>query len=323
MGGTVRGRQALIGRSSYGSAGIAETEREHVETTVRQRPAALRLADLLALTKPRQTVLLLVTGICSYTLSRGMPLDPHESLAMVAGLLLSISGTTALNMLVDRDIDSMMTRTAKRPLPRGSISPWAALIFGTVLAGAGLAISFALDSSFGLVVATGLLIDLLIYTVWLKRRTPLSIAFGGVAGGMPILAGRVLAVGRVDGIGILLASSVLLWIPSHILTLAIRYADDYQVAEVPVWPNVYGPQPTRVLIAAANLLNTLVLVSAGLLLEINVLALGCLVGMSAGMLVLSVRQLMTPTERSNWFLFKVASLYMLASSLLLTVGALP
>jgi protoheme IX farnesyltransferase len=225
-------------------------------------------------------------------------------------------------MLLDHDIDSKMTRTANRPLPRGSIRPVEAFLFGGLLSAAGLFLSFALDLAFGLVVASGFVIDLLVYTTWLKRRTPLSIIFGGVSGGMPVLAGRVLGLGRVDAVGILLAGSVLLWIPSHILTLATRYAADYERAGVPVWPNVYGSRATRLLIAGANLVNTLVLTGAGLLLRIQRLALLALLAMSIGMFMLSAWQLLAPSERRNWLLFKAASLYMLASSLLVTLGTI-
>ena len=279
-----------------------------MDTLVRQRIAALPLADLWALTKPRQTLLLLVTGICAYTLSRGLPFSPLEGLWMSVGLFCSIGGCTALNMLMDRDIDAKMARTADRPLPRGSVRPNQALVLGGLLSAVGLGVSLA--------------IDLLVYTTWLKRRTPLSILFGGISGGMPILAGRVLAVGRVDLVGLILAGSVLLWIPSHILTLAIRHAADYEEAGIPAWPNAYGPKATRLFIAAANLLNTLLLTGAGLLLDIERWALVSLFAVSLGLFALSAWQIAAPSSRRNWVLFKAASLYMLASSLLLTLGAI-
>ncbi len=241
---------------------------------------------------------------------------------MTAGLLLSISGCTVLNMLLDRDIDARMERTSARPLPAGRIRPLEAGIFGGLLSLAGLALSFTLDLGFGIVVVLGFGFDLLVYTVWLKRCTPLSILFGGISGGMPVLAGRVLALGHIDLVGVLLAGSILLWIPSHILTLAIRYADDYRRAGVPVWPNVHGARATRLVIAAANLLNALVLVACALMLRVHPVTLMLLLGMSLGMLTLASLQLAAPTERRNWLLFKFASLYMLASSLLLTVGSL-
>jgi len=278
--------------------------------------------DFWALIKFLQTALLVITGLSAYVLTRGLPFDPLEAVWMAAGLLLSVSGCTVLNMILDRDIDARMDRTADRPLPAGRISPGAAALFGGLLSGAGLALAFGLDVRFGVVIALGFAFDLLVYTAWLKRRTPISIVLGGVAGGMPVLAGRVLALGRVDLVGLLLAGSVLLWIPSHILTLAIRYADDYRRAGVPVWPNVYGPRSTRMFVAGANLLNTLVLAACTFLLRVHPATQVVLLGMSLGMFGFSVRQLIAPTERRNWLLFKLASIYMLASSLLLTVGSL-
>jgi protoheme IX farnesyltransferase len=125
-----------------------------------------------------QSALLLTTGFCAYTLTRGLPLDHLEAVWMAGGLLLSISGCTALNMHLDRDIDARMTRTADRPLPAGRIRPLEAAIFGVVLSVAGLALSFGLAPWFGAVVSLDFVFDLLVYTAWLKRRTPLSIVFG-------------------------------------------------------------------------------------------------------------------------------------------------
>jgi heme O synthase-like polyprenyltransferase len=103
--------------------------------------------------------------------------------------------------------------------------------------------------------------------------------------------------------------------------LALRYAEDYRRAGVPVWPNVYGPRATRLFIAGANLLNTLVLAACAFLLSMHPVAQAALVAISLGLFGLSALQLVAPTERRNWLLFKMASLYMLTSSLLLTVGS--
>jgi protoheme IX farnesyltransferase len=288
---------------------------------IQRRATRARAGDFWALIKSRQTALLVTTGVCAYTLTRGLPFDPLEAVWMAAGLLLSISGCTVVNMLMDRDIDAQMERTADRPLPAGRVRPPEAGVFGGLLSAMGLGLSFGLAPRFGLIVALGFAFDLLVYTAWLKRRTPLSIVFGGVAGGMPVLAGRVAALGQVDLVGLLLCSSVLLWIPSHVLTLVLRHADEYRRAGVPAWPNVYGPRATRSFIAGANLLNTLVLAGCTFLLEVHPVAQVLLVGMSLGMSGFSMLQLAAPTERRNWLLFKLASLYMLASSLLLTVGS--
>lgn len=281
-----------------------------------------RLRAFFKLTKFRQTALLLVTGISSYTLTQGLPFDPREGFWMSTALFLAISGCTALNMVLDRDLDAMMERTTGRPLPAGQIEPAEATAFGGTLSLLGLALAFALDTEFGLVVAAGFFLDLLVYTAWLKRLTPLSIVVGGMAGGVPVLAGRVLALGHIDPVGLLLATSVILWIPSHILTLASRRIREYRRARIPTWPSAYGPRATRVFIAGGNVLNTLALTTAALKLRIRPAALVALLALSLGMCTLATIQLAAPSARRNWVIFKAASLYMLASSLLLTFGSL-
>jgi protoheme IX farnesyltransferase len=274
----------------------------------------------LALTKPLQTLLLLVTGVCAYALSRPGAILWGELVAAALALMGAVAGCTVLNMVLDRDIDARMGRTARRPLPTGHISVRSALMFGLALSVSGLVLAWVLSPLFGLIVSLGFGIDLGIYTIWLKRRTPLSILWGGIAGGMPALAGRALALGRVDLVGILLAAGVLLWIPAHILTLAIHYAREYRLAGVPVWPNVYGPAATRRVIALATLLDAAVLGTAGWLLGIHPVTLGVLVALGAGLTGLSIVVLIRPTERLNWVLFKFASLYMLGAFVCLTIG---
>jgi protoheme IX farnesyltransferase len=175
---------------------------------------------------------------------------------------------------------------------------------------------------FGLIVTIGFLIDLFIYTLWLKRLTPFSILWGGISGGMPAMAGRVLALGHVDSIGVLFALSIILWIPSHILTLIMYHAKDYEKARVPVWPNLYGLTATRRLIAAATLLNAVVFAASGLLLGIHRTALLSLVLLSVLITGVAVWCAVSPHERHDFMLFKAASCYMLLSFVLLTAGAL-
>lgn len=288
------------------------------------RPAGLQRARaFLALTKPLQTLLLLVTGVCAYALS--LPGQVRWAELVGGGLALSgaIAGCTALNMVLDRDIDARMGRTTRRPLPAGLLDLRAALLFGLALSAGGLTLAWTLSPLFGLVVSMGFVIDLVIYTLWLKRRTPLSILWGGISGGMPALAGRALAVGRLDLIGLLLAAGVLLWIPAHILTLSLHYAPQYQKAGVPVWPNVYGPTATRRLVAVATLADALVLLLAGWLLHIHPLAMGILVSLGTFLSCIAVAALLQPSERLNWILFKLASLYMLGAFVCLTVGTIP
>ncbi len=283
---------------------------------------AHRVTDYWALLKFRQTALLLVTGLAGYLSGQGRFARPTETLWMAAGLLFAIAGCTALNMVLDRDLDARMARTAGRPLPTGRLRLDQATVLGVILSLLGLSLSFTLNWRFGAVVAVGFAFDLLVYTALLKRRSALSIVFGGVAGGMPILAGRVLAIGRVDLVGLLLAASVLFWIPSHILTLSLHYEEDYRQAGIPTWPAVYGPRATRLFIAASGLLNALALGTSAVLLRLHPMPLAVLLAMSLALVGLAFLLIFYPDERRNWLLFKAASLYMLCSSVLLALGSL-
>ena len=281
-----------------------------------------RLADYHSLIKSRQTLLLYATGICAYILSLDGRVNGWMVLWFSLALLFSVSGCTALNMVIDRDIDAKMGRTQGRPLVKETLSLRGVILFGVALSVLGLGLAFWLSWRAGLVIATGFIFDLGVYSLWLKRRTALSIIFGGISGGLPALAGRTLALGQIDLVGILFALSILLWIPSHIVTLTIKYREDYRAAGVPIWPNVYGELPARRFVAIANLLNAGVLVTCGLLLEISLPALALLAASALAMVTLAVLSLAQPTERLTWVLFKAASIYMLLSFLLITFGVI-
>lgn len=283
-------------------------------------PFVEKMRLFLALTKPLQTALLLVTGVCAYALTLPGMLRWKELVWGGLALVGSIAGCTALNMVLDRDIDAQMGRTAGRPLPVGGLSVRVAILFGLVLAIPGLGLAWSLQPLFGFLVSLGLAIDLGVYTLWLKRRTPFSILWGGVSGGMPALAGRALALGRVDAVGVLLAAGVLLWIPAHILTLSTHYGAEYRRAGVPVWPNRFGISATRRVVAIATLGAAVVLALAGMLLDLHSAALVVLGLMGGGLSALALVALVRPSERINWLLFKAASIYMLGAFVCLTLG---
>lgn len=283
---------------------------------------ASTLANYVALTKPKQTALLLATAIGAYVLTASPELDWTRGAIGILALGLAVSGCTVLNMVLDRDIDAMMGRTATRPLPGGDIDVRTATLVGMVLSVAGVVIAAFFSLTFWVIVGSGLFFDLIVYTMWLKRRTPLSILFGGVSGGMPALAGRALALGHIDVVGILLAAGVVLWIPSHILTLALRYEADYAEADVPVWPRIYGADATRRVIAVATLLAAIVLMAAGVLERVAPPALVLLGVLGAAICGLAAYGLVRPSERTNWLLFKGASAYMLGAFVCLTFGAI-
>jgi protoheme IX farnesyltransferase len=269
------------------------------------------------LIKSLQTGLLLITGLAGYMSARCPVLNISTLLALTGSLLLSISGSTALNMWYDRDIDAKMPRTSNRPLSTGETKPQEALIFGLFLSVIGIGWALVLDPLYGVVVFAGLFFDVVVYTIWLKRRTAWSIVWGGISGGMPVLAGRVLGTGQIDWIGIALAMAVLFWIPTHILTFSMRYHEDYQAANIPTFPSVYNYQTTRLIIAVSSVLTALAMGLAAYGVGMTWGFLRLMAVLAAGLLILAVRSLTLPSDRITFGLFKYASLYMLSSMLLL------
>jgi protoheme IX farnesyltransferase len=281
-----------------------------------------KLQYYIRLIKWPQTALLLLTGLTGY-LSSGIQLNSFEPLLHLMGsLFLTISGSTILNMVYDRDIDSLMQRTMKRPLPAGCISVREALLSGTMLSLVGQIWAFSISALFGWVVFCGFFIDVIIYTVWLKRRTPWSIVWGGISGGMPILAGRVMGTGLIDLAGIVLSLSVLLWIPAHIMTFNIKFSKDYIRAGIPTFPSNYGFRVTRYTIALSSI-GVAVAVGAGFsVLDLDQRVLFLMLVLSAGLISMAVISLVRPSERMNFLLFKTASLYMVSAMILIIVGIL-
>ena len=271
------------------------------------------------LIKSLQTGLLLITGLAGYMSAKCPVINWQTIVGLTGSLFLSISGSTVLNMWYDRDIDAKMQRTCWRPLPAGKISPHEALVFGLVISILGVGWALWLDLLYGAIVFAGLFFDVVVYTIWLKRRTAWSIVWGGIAGGMPILAGRALGVGHIDWVGVVLSLSVLFWIPTHILTFSMRYHDDYQAAGIPTFPSMYGFQATRAAIAISSMLaaSSMAVAAYGVGLSWGFMRL--LAVLSGGLLLLAVGSLLRPSERVNFGLFKYASLYMLSAMILLVI----
>jgi len=267
--------------------------------------------------KSLQTLLLTVTGVAGFMSAR-CPIQHWSSMvALVFSLLFAIAGSTVLNMWYDRDIDSVMNRTHHRPLAQGKIPPRNALVLGLVLSILGVGIGFILAPLYSLILLLGIVFDFLVYTVWLKRRTCWSIIWGGIAGGMPILAGRVLGMGQVDVIGILLMLSVLFWIPTHILTFSIHYAEDYAAARIPTFPSTYGVKFTRNMVVVSTIIAAALITSAAILIQVSGGFLHLLGILSGALVMMALFVMFRPSRLANFSLFKYASVYMLAAMLLL------
>jgi protoheme IX farnesyltransferase len=207
-------------------------------------PGAWR--DYVTLTKPRIMTLLLLTGACGMIVgARGWP-STSLFVATMAGLALACGGASALNHVLDADIDRLMgKRTQRRPVAAGRIEPGRALEFGLALS----AFSFVLLASTVNVLTAGLALAgnvfyVVVYTRWLKRSTPQNIVIGGAAGAVPPLVGWAAATGNLTVPALFLFLIVFFWTPPHFWALALLIRDGYAAAKVPMLPVVRGERET-------------------------------------------------------------------------------
>ena len=215
--------------------------------------------DYLTLTKPRVVAVLVLTSMVGMLLAR--PVLPSVELFVLAnlGIGLAASAAAAVNHVVDRRIDAMMSRTKHRPVSEGKVSPINALLFAFALGVTGLGI---------LVIVANLLTALLsfasiigyavIYTLYLKRATPQNIVIGGLAGAAPPLLGWVAVTNTIDPYALLLVAIIFAWTPPHFWALCIAKKEDYATADVPMLPVTHGDEYTRLQMLLYTILMVLV-----------------------------------------------------------------
>src|SRR3981189_53529 len=202
------------------------------------------VSDFVALTKPRVMMLAVFTALVG--LSRApVRLDPLTTLAAVLAIAAGAGAAGVLNMWYDADIDAVMTRTATRPIPRGKVSRFEALILGLLLGGfAVVALALATNLAAAALLACTILFYVVVYTVWLKRLTPQNIVIGGAAGALPPVIGWAAATGEIGLESLTLFLIIFLWTPPHFWALALNRSDDYARAGVPMLPVVAGRAAT-------------------------------------------------------------------------------
>ena len=269
------------------------------------RAISSKISDYVCLTKPKQTFLLLLTSIFTYIGAGGYRLD--TLVLLIAAMILSISGTTAVNMALDADIDSLMGRTRHRPIPAGRVSREEALAFGVAIFLVGVAVAYLINLWTAFATSLGVIFDLIVYTLWTKRRTPLSIVFGGVAGAAPSLAGWTAARGVVEFPAILIMLITMTWIPAHIWYISIYHLEDYRAAGVPMLPVVIGVERTAKVIVVSALIMVLTELALFLIGSFGPLFLVVALPSSAILLYRSIIYAKNPTIEGAKKMYKTAS----------------
>jgi protoheme IX farnesyltransferase len=280
--------------------------------------------DFVALTKPRVMTLVVFTGLVGVIAARAT-VHPVIVLTIVLCIALGAGAAAALNQWYEADLDALMKRTRKRPLPAGRMEAQSALHFGVGLSAFSvLLLGFATNWLAAAFLAASILFYVLVYTVWLKRRTPQNIVIGGAAGAFPPLIGWVAATGRVEVLPLLLFALIFMWTPPHFWALALYVETDYAAAGVPMLPVVAGDRATRrqilvytALMATAALLPFL-LEYTGWIYGLTALVMTVIFAALAALVVARVQQpddKMRPERRL--FFFSIVYLFVLFGALAL------
>jgi heme o synthase len=270
--------------------------------------------DYVTLTKPRIMVLLLVTGAGGMFVGAGGLPSAGLALAALGGLALACGGASALNHVLDRDIDAHMRRTARRPVASGRVAPERALEFGLALS----AFSFVVLTSFvnvlaALLALAGNLFYVLVYTRWLKRSTPQNIVIGGAAGAVPPLVGWAAATGNLTVPALLLFLIVFVWTPPHFWALALLIRRDYAQAGVPMLPVVRGERETARSIVRYSVLLVAITLLPVVWRTLGVVYLGAAIALGLAFLWLAfaLARETTPARARRLFSYSLAYLALL------------
>ncbi len=279
-----------------------------------ERVAAGAWKDYIALTKPRIMSLLLLTGLCGMVVGEhGLP--PLWLVAVtMAGLALACGGASALNHVLDRDVDRAMRRTAGRPVASARVAPERALEFGLALS----AFSFVLLASLvnpltAALALVGNLFYVIVYTGWLKRSTPQNIVIGGAAGAVPPLVGWAAATGNLTLPALFLFLIVFFWTPPHFWALALLIKRDYAAAKIPMLPVVRGDGETarQILLYSLALVPVTALPFVWSTVGLPYLVAALVLGAALVWLALRLKREITPARARLLFHFSLAYLALL------------
>lgn len=269
-----------------------------------------RIKTYYVVTKPRVWYLLVYTAFGGFMAGSGQAIDWLRVVHAVGAVALAAAGAETVANYLERDIDAVMERTRRRPIPSGKIKPeWKAFIYGFVLMALGIAASAFINLLALTFILIGVLDYLIVYVMFSKRRTPLNIILGSVAGGAPTMVGYVSASSQMTADAWILAGIVVLWIPSHIWSLALHYKEDYMRAGVPMLSVVLEEKKAIRCISSTAILLVIFSILVYLLnpAKYGVIYLTSVVLTGAMLMYLSLKLMIKPGKELAWKLFKFSS----------------
>jgi protoheme IX farnesyltransferase len=269
------------------------------------------LKNYFELTKPKTVILLTFTAFGTMVVAKGRDAPIDIMLLAIIAVTLGSSGANVLTCYIDRDIDAIMTRTKLRPLPSGRISANRALYYGLILVALSLILALIINPLSSLLMLIGIMINVIIYSKILKRRNPVNIIIGGFSGGLPALIGYAAVKGTIlEALPFLIAGLVVLWIPTHIWSLALKYREDYAKAKVPMLPVVVEENVAIRCIASTTIILIIFTLAIYFIGFFGLIYLTVAGALSVAMLFLNIKLFLKPSERNAWIVFKFSSPYL-------------
>ena len=274
-----------------------------------------KIKDYYYVTKPNVISLLVFTGAAAYVASAGWHTNILTLIIVAVAVWCGSAAANTVGSYFDRDIDAIMLRTRKRPIPAEKITPNQALGYGLSLLAVSLSLSFVLLSWMsGLAMAVGFLDYTIVYSLITKRRTPLNILLGGFSGVMPVLVGYYATLHPTipATTALFIGFLVFFWIPEHIWSLAVRYKVDYQNAKVPMLPVVVSEKTSVRVIAVTSIIMIVYSLAPILFSQLSLhfvyIASACVLG--GAVLALNIWLLREPSAVRAWTVFKFSSPYL-------------
>lgn len=278
-----------------------------------KKATASILQAYLEVTKPPSVALLVFTALGGMVVAAGgQAIPPGLFLQALLAAILGCAGANTITCYIDRDIDSIMERTKRRPLPTKRIDPpERALYWGVALTIASFILAWLINPLSFLCAAFGFFDNVLVYSLLMKRRSPLNVVWGGFSGGIPALFGWAAVKGSLSLAAFLIAALVVLWIPSHIWNLALFWSEDYKKVKVPMLPAVFTLKSTLRCLLTTILLLYLFSIALGFVGGLGTIYLTTALVAGLAMVVGNLYMFIKPTRKKAWVMFKMSGPYLL------------
>ena len=269
------------------------------------------LLTYLEVTKPRIWLLLVFTSLGGFLVASENTISFATGATVLTAVALGSAGSNTLTNYIDKDIDAVMNRTKLRPLPTKRLTPASrALYFGLFLSAGSLILSSFINPICLVLMFLGIFDNVVIYSRLLKRRNPLNIILGGFSGGAPVLIGYAAVTNGVSEVALLMALLVIIWIPTHIWSLALHSKDDYSQVNVPMLPVIVSEKTAIRVISGSSILMVLFSLSPPILSSFGALYLYSAVILGISMLALNIWLFIKPSKEASWLVFKASSPYL-------------